>query len=303
MKRILSLLYFFFFNLRKRYVDFMQTDSLVAYNHRFEGKFPGQNNFMYGNLQAVHVLEKKSIFNVNFYIEHGVVFNDSIGSVRYLPKRIKQVYTYSERRAAILQSHYPQKKVIALGPYILNIPFFKRKSELDKLKKTNGKTLVVFPVHSLPTNEAIFDEDSFFKEIDKVAKTFNKVYICLHYLDILKSKDILYRNKGFDIVCAGHKYDIHFINRLKDIIYLSDVTMSNSLGTHLGYSICLHRPHYFYHQNVEIKEGADERQNQYEIKEAMAKEQIKNEASRLFTVNHEITALHYSFVFKYWGFF
>lgn len=303
MKQILSLLYFFFFNMRKRHVDFTQVDSLTAYNHKFEGFFPGCNNFLYGNLQAACILEKKKIFNMQYYIEHGVVFNDSIGSVKGLPKRIKQIYTFSQKRATILQTYYPYKKITALGPYIQNVPFFKRKSELDELKRMNGKTLVVFPVHSIPTNEAKFDENAFLEEIEKVAKSFNKIYICLHYLDIQKSKDLLYRSKGFDIICAGHKYDIHFINRLKDIIYLSDLTMSNSLGTHLGYSICLHRPHYYYHQNIEIKNGENEDNNQYEAKEAIAKEKIQHEASRLFTINHEITSLHYSFVFTYWGVF
>lgn len=303
MNRILSFMYFIAFNYSKRKVDYINYCKLIAYKPQYEGVFPLQNNCLYGNYQAIKIIEKKHLLAIfNYYVEHGVVFNDSIGSIKGLSKRVKTIYTFSKERTKIIKAHFPDKHIVPIGPYIYMVPFFKKKSELDRMKAIAGKTLVVFPAHGLDIVKAQYDEEAFLKEIKSVAIQFETVYICLHYIDILKGKDKQYASLGYKVLCAGHKLDIHFINRLKDIIYLSDMTMSNSLGTHLGYSVCMHRPHYYYKQKIVIS-CIDEVQNQYENKESAAKEIISVEASSLFTIDHAITNKHLKFVYKYWGVF
>ena len=258
---------------------------------------------LYGNFKAPVLLEKQSKYSFNYYIEHGLIFSEQIGAANYIPSRVNRVYTFNLHRVKLLQTYYPNKKIIAIGPYIINAAFFKKKSELDKLKQKNGKTLVVFPVHSLPTVNAQFDQKSFTNEIIKVSQQFDKTYICLHYVDILNGKSELYTKLGFEVVCAGHKLDTNFINRLKDIIYLSDHTMSNSIGTHLGYSIVMNRPHYFYYQAIRTITVEDKNQENYESLENLEKEKLSEEVKNLFTLNHKLTEKHLNFIKRYWGFF
>jgi hypothetical protein len=56
----------------------------------------------------------------------------------------------------------------------------------------------------------------------------------------------MYKKYGFECVTAGHIYDFNFLPRLKSIISNADVTMSNEIGTHIGYCIYMQKPHYYY---------------------------------------------------------
>lgn len=301
MKKIISLLYFIYFNKKVRNLDYFNFHKLITYNPNYEQDFPLKNNMLYGNFKAAITLEKQSKLSFDYYIEHGIIFSKQIGAAAYIPPRIKKIYTFSNQRAKLLQTYYPNKEIVAIGAYILNIPFFKKKSILDKLKQKNGKTLIVFPVHSLPMVNAQFDQENFTNEIIKVSQNFNKTYICLHYVDILNGKSKLYENLGFEVLCAGHKLDTRFINRLKDIIYLSDHTMSNSIGTHLGYSIVMNRPHYFYYQQIKTTTINNKFQENYENVENKEKERLSIQAKKLFTLNHIITEEHIKFIKEYWG--
>ena len=52
------------------------------------------------------------------------------------------------------------------------------------------------------------------------------------------------------VVTAGYIMDPLFLSRLKSIIQLSDLTMSNNVGTHLGYCIYLNKPHWIVRQKI-----------------------------------------------------
>lgn len=55
---------------------------------------------------------------------------------------------------------------------------------------------------------------------------------------------------GYKIVTSGHRFDLNFLSRQKSFIELADYTMSNNLGTHVGYCIHLNKPHYIFQQRV-----------------------------------------------------
>lgn len=77
--------------------------------------------------------------------------------------------------------------------------------------------------------------------------------IYLYWKDAVLGKDKEYMDNGFTIVTAGYQSDFRFLKRLKTFIKLSDFTMSNAVGTHVGYCVVLDKPHYIFSQKISYK--------------------------------------------------
>ena len=115
-----------------------------------------------------------------------------------------------------------------------------------------------------------------------------------------------YSKRNYKICTAGHKWDKDFLNRLKTIINLSDTTISNDVGTHIGYCIHLRKPHTIieFENNMEalnkigkfqiIEERKSEKN--FEIEEVKAG--FYNDSGVIF---ESITDLQLSLITKYWG--
>jgi hypothetical protein len=216
----------------------------------------------YGNYKAVARL-KKSRFNfITEYLEHGVNFYCQPESVKrsgYADRPfIKRIYTYGNIRKSTLETfcdiHNLKRKVIAIGPYIKGAEFFKTKEERSCLKQKYGRILLVFPSHSISTIHVKYNESALMQEIFKIKDDFDTIFICLHWLDILSERLLFYEKYvscNLKIVSAGNSHDPRFLSRLKDLIWLSNITLSNDIGTHLGYSICMEKPHYLFKQKID----------------------------------------------------
>ena len=69
--------------------------------------------------------------------------------------------------------------------------------------------------------------------------------VSIYWNDVDSDLCELFRKKGAMLASNGFRCDDNFIRRLKAIIQLSDVTLGNDLGSHIGYSIYLGKPHIF----------------------------------------------------------
>ena len=117
---------------------------------------------------------------------------------------------------------------------------------------------------------------------------FETVFVNMYYYDILHTDYAkYYLEAGFKIVTAGHQLDIYFLSRLKSIIELSDYTVSNSVGTHLGYCIWMNKPHYIIDDQI--------------INETNERD-YKKIGSFFLTYTEQIQPEQYAVVEKYWGF-
>ena len=161
------------------------------------------------------------------------------------------VYVSSTNVQEILHRMFPAKDIIPIGLFIQYAESILNENELYSLKKELGRVLLVFPYHSSRTIKTSFSIDDFLNEIEQRGRNFDTVLICLYWSDILKKRDEVYLKKGYRIVSAGHIYDWNFLPRLRTIIELADMTMSNQIGTHVGYCICLNKPHYIFRQEME----------------------------------------------------
>lgn len=267
-----STLLYLWYTHRLKNVSFFQYSELVKYPYPKPKFFISV--FLYGNYKAVARLSNKKFNFTTDYLEHGTdyVFNiDSVERMGYINRHfIKNVYTFSAKRKAIIEQYLSIKQikrnVYPVGPYIMGVDNFLNKKALIETKEQYGKILTVFPSHSLDYVHSKFDSNILIDEILKYKKDYNSIWICFYWSDIKKGLHKAYEAQGFTIVTAGHNSDPLFLNRLKDIIELSDLTMSNNVGTQIGYSICLNRPHYMFSQPLE-----------YEMKESrFTKNETKN---------------------------
>jgi len=299
-----SILYLWRRNKYKK-VDFFQYEKLAKSNIVIP--YGLISVFLYGNYKAVAQL-KGSVFNFwNEYLEHGVAYIESLDSISFGGyadrKTIKKIYTYSENRKQVILKYLAhngfKKEVIALGPYIKGSSHFYSIDELQNLKAKYGKILLVFPMHSIPGAKAQYDHVAFMNAIKEVSSYFDNVFVCMYWHDILEDNSLIeeYEKQGYIIVCNGHKGDPKFLNRQKDLIYLSDMVMTNALGTYMGYAICMQKPLYFYTQKIFYKLDTDP------SLEAMSSEKkLLIEYARLFgNFSFDITEEQITMIKKYWG--
>jgi hypothetical protein len=260
----------------------------------------------YGHHKVIAKFKGKPFNFLTEYSEHGIAFLSEPETAPYLGyvnrPLIRKVYTYGALRKTAIEEYAKKnhltRKVIAIGPYIKYVDFFKSEEERMRIKQKYGKILLVFPSHGIDTIKSQYDVDAFINAINAVKHHFDTVFVSLHWVDIVNGKDALYKAHGFTIVTSGSAADPRFLNRHKDLISLSDHTMSNNLGTYIGYSICMGRPHYLYPQETTyiIKESNTKLIHPASQYEALAKFQ-----QCFSTFSPEITPEQIALVEQYWG--
>lgn len=264
---------------------------------------PGiQGNKCYGNYNVLqHALGYD--FHPRSMVEHGLYFAEYVIEGECTMDCIDTIYTYSNYRKNAILKHFGgkiDKEIITVGPYIQYAPNFKTKSELAALKANLGKVLLVFPSHSFADEDAIYDFNEFSKCIDEMAVSYDSVLISMLGYDIQQGLDKQYRDKGYKIVSSGTRNDPYFLSRQRDLMELADMTVSNDVGTHIGYSICLGTPHYIFDQKITaIKKAASAHASDY-LQNTREREYA--EIKSVFNSREPvITPEQIAMVKKYWG--
>ena len=253
-----------------RHIDYFHYKALSFYEFPFKTKTyegEGRNNECYGNLWVVKKAVGKD-FDPHCIIEHGVYFGEYVTENYNMPD-IDTIYTYGEYRKNVILKWYggqTDKKIVPIGPYILNADNFKPIQTLKKIKAKFGKILLVFPTHSSPGFPMQYDEDAFIREIEDVAVDYDNVFVSLFWADVNLGRDKIYLDKGYKVVCSGTRSDRWFLSRQKDLLELADFSMSNDIGTHVGYSIAMGVPHYIFGQSVYEVNGGKEEKTRHEIR-------------------------------------
>lgn len=185
-------------------------------------------------------------------VEHGLIFGDLVQEHNAVTFA-KKIVTFSKYREEKIVKKI-EKDVICIGPYIKYAKSILTPFAFEDLKNKLKRTLLVFPSHSNDTTVVDFNNQLFMKKIEDLSKSFDSVLICLYWKDILLGRAEEYEKMGYYVTCAGHSYDFNFLKRLRAIIELSDFTMSNNVGTHIGYAVCLGKGHFIFQQQISKKE-------------------------------------------------
>ena len=237
-------------------------------------------------------------------IEHGVYFGDYINEKEAIKSGLPAVLTYGTVRNDMLRKKKSKKLIFKIGPYIKYANLLLTDDEIKNIKKKNGKTLLVFPTHSVDRVETEFDYNGFINEIKKFKERYNfkTVLVSLYYRDIELGKNKIYEDNGFIVVSNGLKEDYDFLSRQKTFITLSDYTISNSVGTHIGYSVALGIPHTIIKQKMEYK--SDSKFDVKDVPNLYLESSIlqKKEVEECFLkYSEEITKEQLQVCNKYWG--
>lgn len=249
-------------------------------------EFIKDSNF-YGYAYSIKKYADIDSLNRGCSIEHGLYYEDNyIPSAAY-SRTTKQIVTLSNVRKNLLDRNL-KKKTIAIGPYIHYAESLLSKECKISLKNKYGKILLFFPSHGSVEDKETYDIERMICKLNNIKEKFNcdTVFVNMFYYDVLYTEYVeLYDKAGFVITTAGHRYDLNFISRLKSIIELSDIVVSNKFGTNVGYSIYMKKP-------TVILDGENVN------KESM----VAKVCSVLHYVSDEILPDQYEIVSKYWGF-
>ena len=272
---------------------------------------PNQHNFSpfeHDNLYGLtRLLSPYYTINEQTTIEHGVYFGEFISHAA-LQDNTQTIITLSEYRKQALEKQL-DKTVRVVGSYICYAQNLLNEFKFKQLKSELGKVLLAFPSHSIFSAHAQFNADDFIDFIKEIKEKgqFDTVLVCLYYVDIELGRDKIYQKHGFKVVTAGFNIDYHFLDRLKTLISLSDYTVSNDLGTHIGYCVQLGKPHQVYQTSVIFTAGENKEAAEIELKkrsqtQEILREQEKQEICGLFSeFNESITPEQQACVDYYFG--
>lgn len=198
----------------------------------------------YGYVHAIKKYIGKSNAKIN--IEHGLYLNDSVSYFANY-NTFDSIFTFSDYRIEVLKKHNVNKRLLAIGPYIHYAEPLLDVEDTAQLKSKLGRVLLYMPSHS--TNLSNGTSPFFKREVDmvqelKVKNLYDTVLVCVYYRDFLYHECIeYYESMGFKVTTAGHQLDLNFVRRLKSIISLADCTLSNRVGTNLGFCVYMKKPH------------------------------------------------------------
>lgn len=263
------------------------------------------DNNLYG--YAHHIKKYAGIKNdLKAYLEHGLFW----GGMVHPDQRFwhySRIITFSENRKKDIEQNLPSKTALPVGPYIHYAEELFTADERAKLKADLGRTLLVFPSHSVRNLEAQFNFEQFIAEINRVKKDFDTVLVSLYFIDALNPEKVkIYTDQGYRVVTSGHKFDHNFVARQKAIILLADVSMSNEVGTHVGYCVHLNKPHYLFKQELKRVSNSEEEIKRharlFNSEEQRLLHEQQSEVARMFSqYKTEITSKQRAVVDKYWG--
>ena len=269
--------------------------------HKYTELYRG--NTLYGNERVMNVYSghRKPIKGC---IEHGLYFGETTFDTEIKDTGLPALLTYSEVR----KNHIRKKSdicTIAVGPYIHYANAIEE-IKINAIRKSLGKTLLVFPMHSTDVIKCEYDIEEYIKYIRKFSedKKFQSVIICMFYRDIELGRDKKYIDAGYKIVSAGYKVDPFFLERLKSIFLISDYVLTNDVGTHVGYAVYLNKPVFIWKQNRKYSgRGKNDVLENVPTEKFESANNEKNEIYEAFSnYSENISNCQFELCKKYWGF-
>lgn len=263
--------------------------------------FGSQESLFYGAINVLLDYCGLSSFTMpplNLGIQHGYVFEICNWEKAKFDKRN---LVWSKKLVDMYHEHTDNPEIFAIGS-----PFFYAKSIFDegqliKEKHRLGKNLLAFPMHSQSHVDVNYDPNIFLNILKEERKRFNTVRVCMYWKDIQRGTHKAFIDAGFECVCSGHLYDPFFLRRQKTLFELADATISNGVGSHIGYSLYMKKPHWLIDDNYEYvnsRKGGDandltdvtKKSNFIRVKEAFLNNQEYN-----------ITKSQKEIVDEFWG--
>ncbi len=214
-------------------------------------------NAFYGYGQEIkHYLNLGEQYQHKFVLEHGAGLSGKQIGPTERDAPLPAMLTMSSSRFPVLRQ-YTGKALFAIGSYLDYARCHLSEEELTRESQRLGRNLLVFPFHSTHFIEAHYNAEEFCAFIDRAARDFDSVTVCLYWKDILRGIGDVFWQRGYECVTAGHMFDPAFCRRLKSFLTLATATAANSVGTSFALSTAMAKPQYLFIQR--LQRSADSR--------------------------------------------
>ncbi len=273
-----------------------------------------RNNRLYGNEALLHEYSQNSA-DLYAIIEHGLYFGNNQQKVGLKHEwELGCILTGGVYRKEIISRCFPDYYCEMIGPMIHYAKIDESYRETIKnFFHGTGKTLLFFPIHGNSFFSPEYDTELTVQKIIEVANSMDckNIIICAYHRQQDLFNKIVYQTgltKRIFVTTNGDRYDQNFMRRQKTLIDFSDYTISNSLGTHLGYCIFMGKPHILLPQDfsyvgdkkaIDLDFGTSNRSENY-------RQDFETETKRFQELFHagqaEITKEQYQVCDFYWGF-
>lgn len=230
-------------------------------------------------------------------IQHGILY-EARSDVKSERNLVKLVWSQHAKKMHDENSHN-----------YLNIPigapfFYSRSLYNDEFikeeKKRLGRNLLAFPMHSTHFINTEYDSSKFIEVLKKERERFDSVRVCLYWKDILRGGHKEYVDAGVECVCCGHIFDLMFLSRQRSLFEIADATISNRVGSHIGYSLFLNKPHRLVPDDFEL---VDIKYSEGQEEQKIMEESVNyNDINDVFMMDdYKITERQREVVDRLWG--
>lgn len=271
----------------KKYKELLEDQVFIpqnyAYGHEFWlKKYSGYDDFIYG------------------LIEHGLFAKDNPTKVGWKPEwDCGSILTYGDARYDTLKNLYPEFNILRIGPRIHYAPIDdKYYNELLSQIDISGKSMVLYPSHSLASEIYRYDVELFVKRALAFAKEYSvkNILVSLHPSDFLHGFQDEYKKIDSRIIpVTGGTNQRLFLPRLKAILSIADITYSNTAGTHVGYSLYMKKPHVIDSSSDNIHNMSDIKDYDLHHSRLFAKAFECKDPWKISTEQYELVDYHYGF--------
>lgn len=236
-------------------------------------------------------------------IEHGVYFGDYTNPFETTASGLPAIVTMSDVRRTHIRA-VSDIPILTVGPYIGYAESMLADADRARLKQQLGSTLLAFPSHGLDRVDVKYDQTEFIAAMKSLQRELDidSVIVCLYFRDVMRGHHLRYRSAGFHTATAGRREDPSFLRRLRGLIELSDFSVSNAVGTHVGYCVQLGTPHFVFSQDSQYVGHARRDVAEHQSVHATSSTLEKAEVSSAFSEPQaEISASQRQVCDKYWG--
>ena len=204
-------------------------------------------NYYYGH---EYWIRKYASYENTIYgmIEHGFNHADDKSKIGWDAEWDSgNIITFGDSRLPIFKELYPDYNILRIGPRLHYADMDRNYyNEIKSKLSSTGKTIVLYPSHSIENIVYTYDIEMFVRRAVDFAKHngITNILVSLHPQDIFHGFDAKYREIAPNIIpVTGGSDNLMFLPRLKAILSIADITYSNLVGTHVGYSIYMGKPH------------------------------------------------------------
>lgn len=256
----------------------------------------------YGDFYQLQKYAKMQIHNFSpkcMNIQHGILCD----LLEFEYTKLNNInFVWSPKIKQLFQEYTENPHFYAIGSPFFYVESMLSKKEIESERKRLGKNLLAFPSHSVYYADVQYDARGFISLLKEQQKKFDSVRVCIYWRDYQRGLAKVYEEAGFECVCCGHIYDPFFLERQRALLEIADATISNAVGSYVGHSVYLDKPHWMIPEKFEFKDldnkGFGKRESDF--MNASPNYQQLREA---FADNSEyrITQAHRDVVDKYWG--